>query len=344
VRARSFADTRANFFNPSAGGYGNKKGACAAAQTPGDMQMQNTRNVQTMQDPLAFIREGQVAFNPVHASLILRECRYDRQRDETRAKGHIAALAEQMKRGLWLPKTQIDFARVGHKLVLVNGHHRMHAQILASATILWSVVVHECDTQEDLAALYWKFDTTIRKRSDANILHGIGFALTHGLRNTTAAALWRAVPIITNGMAFEVYSNRSEASLLIDARQSIAIDYVPEALALEGMIENAPAHVRKRLRAASRFAIALVTMRHQPDRASEFWRGLCEDDGLAKGDPRKTLLLDMMTRNAPAGMQASHMMASARAWSAFYSGARVGHIKVTGGAVKILGTPYTVQA
>ena len=311
--------------------------------TPESMQMKDTAMFESTQGKLAFIREGQATFTPVQAQMVLDHCRYERQRDETKAQAHIGALAEQMRRGLWLPKTQIDFARVGGQFILVNGHHRMHAQIAAAANILWNVVIHDCADDAEVAGLYWKFDTTLRKRSDANVLKGIGFAESTGLNKTVAAALWKAAPTIANGLRFYRYQN-NEKNLLPDEKQAIAEGYVPEALIAQSLIDDATPMTRMLLRSSSRFALMLVTLRHCPDRAYEFWKGVCEDDGLTKGDPRKSLLVDFQTRSGARGLQAQHMMAIARCWNAWHAGQTLKHVKVTGHAIALAGTPYTVRA
>ena len=314
--------------------------------TPESTHMQVTPITSAAQGPLNFIREGFVTFTPAQAALVLRECRYDRQRDETRAQAHIAALAEQMRRGLWLPKTQIDFARVGGRMVLVNGHHRMHAQIAAANNILWNVVVHDCANDAEVAALYWKFDTTIRKRSASNILDGIGFADDIGVSRTTARALWGAVPILALGLKMYRYQSdgASVGAMLPDERQEFARGYAPETVMADEMLRLAPPAVRKRMLVPSRFCMMLATLRHAPDTGRTFWRGLCEDDGLAKGDPRKTLLQDIQVRPNKPGLQAQHMMAIARAWNAYYEGRLTMTLKVTGNAVPVAGTPLTVRA
>lgn len=314
--------------------------------TPESTHMEHIKIVTAAQGMLHFVREGFVTFTPAQAATVLRECRYERQRNETKAKAHINALAEQMRRGLWLPKTQIDFACLGGRMILVNGHHRMHAQIASAVNIVWSVVVHDCATEAEVAGLYWKFDTTLRKRSAENILDGIGFADAVGLSRTAAKSLWDAVPIISLGLKFYRYQadGANSGSMLPDERQEIARGYAEEARNANALLALAPPLVRRRMFVASRFAVMIVTLRHVPDTADTFWRGFCEDDGLAKGDPRKTLLHDMQTRPLNPGMQAQHMMAIARAWNAYFDGRQMTHLKVTGHAVPVAGTPFTVRA
>ena len=310
--------------------------------TPESEHMKDIAMNEETQGKLSFIREGFVTFSPDQANIILQSCRYERQRDETRAKTHINALAEQMRRGLWLPKTQIDFASVGSRLILVNGHHRMHAQVVSAVDVLWNVVIHECADDSEVAALYWKFDTTLRKRSAANILDGIGFADRMQLSKQCARALWGATPIIALGM--KMYRYQSDTPMLPDQRQELASEYSKEAQQAQKFLAEAPFAVRKRMMTPQRFAMMLVTLRHQPQKAADFWDGFCKDDGLAKGDPRKTLLQDLQSRPNNPGLQSQHMMAIARAWNAFFEGRSSTILKVTGHAVSIAGTKYTVRA
>lgn len=341
-------------FGPRPEGAEQKKGGSAEAGRPKGNMMLNVVEKQVHdnapgrkpQPNLTFINEGLAMFTPDRAQTVLDHCRYDRQRDETKAKSHIAALAEQMRRGLWLPKTQIDFANVNGRKILVNGHHRMHAQIEAKANVIWNVIIHDCADDAEVASLYWKFDTTIRKRSSSNILEGIGFAESIDVSKSVATALWTATPILALGL--RIYRARIDgeavAQMMHDDRQQMAAGFAREAQLAQELIASAPLVVRKRMLVASRFAMMIAILRHQPETGEKFWRGFCEDDGLTKGDPRKTLLQDLQLRPHNAGLLAQHMMAIARAWNAFYHGRTMTHLKVTGSAIPVAGTPFTVKA
>jgi hypothetical protein len=310
--------------------------------TPESTHMQDRATPLTLQQSSTFVREGFVTFTPAQANMVLRECRYERQRDESKAKAHIATLAEYMRRGQWLEKSQIDFARLPTgRLILVNGHHRMHAQILAASNILWSVVIHDCAGDHEVRGLYYRFDTNLRKRSSSNILSGIGFADDAGLKKQTATALWNSAPVILDGLKFKRYAQQ-ERSVLTDDRIVLCRQYLDEARFMETAIAAAPAFMRRKLMSVSVFALAMVTLKHCPEKAGTFWKGLCEDDGLTKGDPRKTLLADMQSRSG--GLLASSMMATAKAWNAHYQGRDLKIVKVTGHHVPVSGTPFTVQA
>lgn len=297
------------------------------------------------QPQLSFVREGHVKFTPAQAGLVLKWCRYERQRDENRARAHIATLAEEMQRGSWLAKSQLDFARLGTRLVLVNGHHRMRAQIQSGQDILWNIAIHDCASETELRSLYYRFDTNVRKRTASNIMDGIGFAADVGVKKETATALWGAAQLIADGMRFRRYTqNGASRGMLTDERLSTCHEYANEAKFYEACIRAAPGHMRRKLRTVSMFALAMVTLKHDPETARAFWKGLAEDDGLNKGDPRKSLLLDMQARSGMTGLAVAQLMAGARAWNAYRAGRELKIIKVTGNAVAIDGTPYVVRA
>jgi hypothetical protein len=347
-----FLDQFQSIFGPRPEGAEQKKsGSAEAGRSKGNMMLNilekqargNVTGIDQEQQCFPFIREGKIIFSPEDAATVLASCRYERQRDETRAKSHIASLAEQMRRGLWLPKTQIDFANVNGRKVLVNGHHRMHAQVAAGATILWNVVVHDCADDGEVAALYWKFDTTVRKRSTNNVVDGIGLADDLGIEKQWANVLWNAAQILHLGLRFH-FHERDGAALLPDERVAVCRDYAAEALAYQEAAKKAILPVRTKLRKVSFFAPGLAVLRHDPATAREFIGGLCEDDGLAKGDPRKTLLADMQVRRGTSGLYSAQMMSFALAWNAYRAGRELKIIKVTGGAVRLSGTPFTVRA
>lgn len=300
--------------------------------------------VQPLQHAATFVREGFVTLNPAQANVILRECQYDRQRKVDGS--HVAVLAELMKRGLWERKDKIDFARIGGRLSLVNGYHRMSAQVDAGKNIEWTIVIHECQSDAEVRTLYHKFDTNVRKRSDQNILQGVNFSETHGIGATMAKSLFAAVPIIANGLSA---GNRSSASGLFerritDDRLTLAAHYAEEARRLERLIATAPKHVRRALRPATITAVALVTLKSSPDVAADFWGGLAENDGLRRGDPRATLLQTIIDRDFSRSAVQAAVSACALAWNAHWERRELKIIKFhPGRTMRLLGTQYTVR-
>ena len=91
-------------------------------------------------------------------------------------------LAELMKRGLWLPRDKLDFARLPDgRFILVNGHHRLSAQTKAKANVEWTIVIHDVDDMAGAARLYHSFDTNTRLRTKLQVVRAEGLAAELGV-------------------------------------------------------------------------------------------------------------------------------------------------------------------
>lgn len=317
--------------------------------TPESMHMKPIPIQSGGQDPLRFIKEGFVTFTPAQANEVLRQCAYDRQRKID--KLHVATLRELMQSGSWTPKDKLDFAVIDGRLVLVNGYHRMTAQADSGQDIEWTIATHQCADLSDVRGLYFKFDTNVRKRSESNILQGVGFGEQHGILAKTAKALYRAAPIIASGMMVGSVSHRGGTAAdlrvqrIVNARLEFAEQFVAEAKAIEKLMKPADSRVAGKMMSGGFFAVALVTMKHQPERAHEFWGGLFLNDRLRRGDPRSTLHADMLTRDYKHGVMQQTVVVPTKAWNAFFESRDLKIIKVQQGQqFRLLGTPYTVRA
>src|SRR5690606_17350845 len=109
----------------------------------------------------------------------------------------------------------------------------------------------------------------------------------------------------------------------------------------ERLISSAPTFVKSRLYNQGCSAVALVTLKYQPEVATEFWKGLAEDDALAKGDARKTLLDDMKRRRLETGANNQSALTASIAWNAWFDHRRLSIVKIAPNAkVRIAGTPF----
>lgn len=260
---------------------------------------------------------------------------------------HVAVLAELMRRNLWERKDKLDFARIGGRLVLVNGYHRMNAQVEAAKNVEWTIVIHECKAEADVRRLYHKFDTNVRKRTDENIIQGSDFAAAHGLSKAMARALYGAVPIISTGLS----NGRVDAAKtglfdrrITDNRLALAAEYAPAAALYERMIDPSVGVVRRKLHLSTVAAVALVTISASAEVGADFWGGLALNDGLRRGDPRATLLQTMIDRDFGRGLAQSPILACTLAWNAYWERRDLKIIKLmTGRTLRLLGTSYTVR-
>jgi hypothetical protein len=285
--------------------------------------------------------EGHIILSPHEAALLLAETRYERQTRDLTAAGsdHIAVLADIMSRGKWRRREKLDFARLHGRLILVNGHHRLGAQVQAGVPLEWTVVIHECGTEDEVADLYASFDTNVRARGVGTILDVSGQADKLDLTKSTATALYRAVPLIAMNFSFSIKDRSPVAHRVIDRRFAIMSAFKKEAKAWETATKAAPTLVKKRLSTQGALAVALMTFRHQPQSAAEFWGGVAENDGLRKGDPRHSYLAVL---TGPSGMKdgsaATTAGYAAAGWNAFFEGRQNNYLKLTGAAFRIAGT------
>lgn len=296
------------------------------------------------------IRPGFVKWSSAEAALVLRETRFSGQTRDLTASGeqHKAVLGEMMRRDLWRPFDKLDFARLPaddftgkpDRLVLVNGHHRLGAQETAQRSIEWTVVIHPCSSEKEVAALYHVFDTNVRARTENQIISASGAVEMLGLSKATATALMRTVGLIAAGL--DVARNKRDpiVTQIFDLRFDAAEQYADAARRLEKCFSGAGWALRKRLLRPGTFAVALVTMKYQTKKAESFWETVAQDDSLPKGDPRHTLVRTILA--ADAGSTSWLPMAwAASAWNAWMKGEHPGHF-VPGEPrpVRVAGTPF----
>lgn len=293
-------------------------------------------------NPLAFVREGAVLFSPTQASTVFELCRYENNRNEKLGKHHIAVLAKEMTDGSWLPKSAIDFARLPDgKLTLINGHHRMLAQVQAGKDIVWNIVIHDVKDTAEIRELFWRYDTVQRLRTMNNILDGVSAAESMGLAKEMAVSLSRAALFIDAGMQIA----RADNGYIYTPADKLQImsEWKHEARIYQDLIAPAPPKVKKKLRGAQVMGTALVTLRAEPDRAAEFWGGVAKDDGLRRGDPRKTLLDFIRDNHNSATGPSFALVACVRAWNAWQVGKELAVIRIGVQSVQIAGTTIMVQ-
>ena len=293
-------------------------------------------------DPSDVLRNAFITINAKEAAELLKACRYARQvRDLTAGgKNHARVLADIMKRGQWRPKDKLDFALLNGKYILINGHHRLTAQSMAGTDVQWTVVIHDCATEQDVSDLYYSFDTNLRIRSNANIIAATDIASIMGVTATTAEALYRAVPLIEADFDFSVTARDPIMQRVIDRRLERMRSLQKEVCAWEVAIKAAPSIIKKRLSTQGALAVSLMTFRHEPNMAEMFWRGVAENDGLRKGDPRHTYLRVL---NSEIGGKTATSEGPARnaatCWNAFYGRRQITICKMGDGPLRISGTP-----
>lgn len=300
----------------------------------------NTKAPQSIEQ---IVREGRLTVGMELAYRILSEANYERQRPISRS--HIQLLAETMRRGNWMPGGQIAFGVLDGRLHLINGQHRLNAVVEAERDCEFQVVLLPVDTPEALHSLYYRFDTEQRARSLPEILTAVGFPDKHGLSKTMARTAFDAALLIALGFQNVRSADNPSLTRSRDVRLEIAAPWGAYAKEYERLIAPAPTIIRQRLLNAQVAAVAFVTLKHQAIAAEHFWGGLAQNDGLRRGDPRHTLLLDLPTRAMAAGRLLVGSLIAANAWNAHFKHITLSQLRVSANqTVRILGTPYDGRA
>ena len=285
------------------------------------------------------IREGRLVVGPDLAERVLKEADYAGQRKTY--DHHVTLLADLMRRGKWTPGSQIAFAQVGDDLFLVNGRHRMHAVMASQRDIEFQALVVPCADMAEVARLYYHFDVATRVRGTSDVLNAIGVAETFGLSRGMTKAVYSAVGLIGNGLIMPSYLRDPVKVRSVDHRLDAAKSWWQYAVQYEDITDAADHNLRKRLHRPGSVAVALVTLKYQNARATEFWSGVAGNDGLRRGDPRHALITDFMNRSVKTGSMAQTVIVPCSAWNAWFDGKTLGHIKVVGSPIpKLLGTPF----
>lgn len=290
--------------------------------------------------PLSVLmREGRKVIGPKLAERILKQAHYDGQRKTY--DHHVTLLADMMRRSTWTAGSQIAFAKVGDRLFLVNGRHRMHAVLASQRDVEFQVLVVDAADMAGVAALYYHFDVATRVRGTAEILNAVGAAEEHHVSRGMAKGLYSAVGYIENGLIIPSYLQNPIRARSVDHRLAAARPWWVFGAQYEEVIKPADGRVRRKLLRPGTMAVGLVTLRYQPERAMAFWDGVARNDGLRRGDPRHTFLADLANRPGNSGTHLQTTIVPAAAWNAWFDGKTIGHIKVTASMVpKVHGTPF----
>lgn len=273
-----------------------------------------------------FIHEGVVKLTPLEMNRVLQECGYEHQRSVS-AK-HVDVLADLMKRDRWQPKSQIDFALLAGRLILVNGYHRGYAQVRSGKTVAWSIAVHPVKSESDLRSLYFAFDTNVRPRGGRDILGAYEFASSNGLSVMVAEALYRGIPLISSRFQLPPSKWDNLTVKAVDRRLAVAAEYAKAAARYGAAIDHLYAARKKKFLSGAMAAVGAVTFRYQSETAWQFWNGVAQNDGLKRGDPRLALVMDMASRKVVGGNTTLAFGPAIVAWNAFFNDRQLQQIKV----------------
>ena len=285
---------------------------------------------------------GVVQMPPGIAQRIVDELNFPDQRkvEPARVQNRLLWLTS----GRWSHAFPITLARLPDgRLWLVDGQHRLCAIVAHDEPVKVRIIMHDVQSEDEARALFAGFDRSDSVRTNQQMLNAAQLAQRAGLSKNMTASLYKAVPLLMQGLL----SGRGQwtqtefaASRQVEAKMDELLQWADEARMYEADIKVADNFIKRKLMGAGCMAVALMTYRHQPQRAHEFWHGLAEDDALPKHDPRKRLIADFMERRLNSGSAMQPVYQPMLAWNAWNEGRELKIIRIRDNTrLNLWGTP-----
>lgn len=304
---------------------------------------QDQSTVSLLKSLIARSKDGVVQVAPGVAQRMLDELNFPGQRpvDSGRVYGHRYAIVT----GDWLEGHVITFVALPDGRVwLVDGQHRLTAISEGGCNVSTTIRLVPVESEREAREFYAGFDKRSSVRTSRQLVEAVRPERVEGLSTRLATKLYEAAPLLLNNLEPIVGSAnmRAHAEIFLQSnRMRVVAEWGSEAIEYQQIVSHATSGLRKKLNEnTGLIAVALYTLRHQPVNASEFWSGLARNDGLKKGDPRHTLIDDLMTRNLQSGSVRQRVQQSTIAWNAWFEGRALKIIKcIPGAPISIAGTP-----
>jgi len=277
---------------------------------------------------------GLLKITPATAGRWVEQFRYPPQR--ALRSSQVRKLIRAIQLGEF-ESTTVMFARLGDRLYLVDGQHRLHAIRDSGQTVVLNVLCKLVDSEEDLAHLYASLDCPVtRTFMDGYAAFGLQAELGFTQR-AHVGMLSAAVVYIINGFRAGVGDDAGVRGV----RLHLMREWAPEARDAFALLAGDPD--ARRNGSAGILSVMLVTLRYQPDRATDFWRRVIHGVELTQSMPE--FALRRWLHDHPAGgpnRPPLYSRAVAAAWNAHYEGRMLTKVYPgdTSGPIVIKGTPY----
>lgn len=304
---------------------------------PTEQQHSTPPNGVAMEQPRRFYSYDTIVSSE-EAVRILETVNWERQRDVSDA--HVRDLRMAILKGeltfLTLAYAQLPDGR----LVLVDGQHRLWALSDLNRSLDATVVVHRVHTDREVGELYLKYDRSKARGPDV-ALKALGVLENSPVRSHFVKRMSPAVALIRSGFSRSYRQDKSFIDRADDVRT-----WLPEITLYHDALAGISQPTHRRLVRAAVAAVALVTFKHQPGMASEFWSRTASQEMLKADDPRYRLMAwlneNTTTRNKRGLSEVAYALHVAGAWNAYAEGRALKLLKVadTSAAIRIAGTPY----
>lgn len=278
--------------------------------------------------------------------------KYELQRHLSEA--HVAELMREMMNGTFQEGTAIDIAELGDRYFLINGQHTLAAIVKSDIPQNLVVKRYRVTSMTEVGQIYSRLDIQ-RTRSPFDRLHALGVPDALGINHQETTAVVAGLKLILarfqNAPGAKVTKSDIDRTIFKSAdRWAKAIEEYRKPIAqyLEAINFTETKIDRRRFLRSGAVSIGLVTLRHQNERAWDFWAAAAADDGLRSRDPAHRLSTWLLTNPAGGGTRRGvfHARYIASCWNAFYEGRELSKVypaDVDLVGITIAGTPFKAR-
>ena len=275
---------------------------------------------------------------PGGARSILNTRNWSRQRPLRRQ--HVAYLVDCINLGELTTLSLMYGELPDGQLVLVDGQHRLDA-LSRTAMTLPAVVTSIAVADDDAIARLFATIDRQSTRTPADMLRASGLEERSGVSVTVLRDISSAA-----GMAQSGFSQNYRPVRSMIQRTQATEEWLPEGREYHGCLEGGDGLVVSYLWRMPVAAVGLATLRHQPERAVDFWHGAAQEDGLSRNDPRAQLVKWLRAHRSNSHGTFIYARYVAAAWNAFFERREIERVQVSdaSGPMRLFGTPYMPKA
>lgn len=292
-----------------------------------------------------------VLLTPAIADRYLKLGEYPLQRPLSDA--HVIELVEEMENGTFQCGTDIDIAEVGKRFYLINGQHTC-AAIVASGIPQWVCEKrYICADLMAVGRIYARIDIQ-KTRTPYVRLRALGVPDSLGINQQETQGIVAGLKLVLAGFRQPPGANVKTKNLdraifkSADVWAEAVESYRTEITQYIKAIDRANTRLlrRKFLRGGA-CAMGFVTLRHQPERAWDFWSNAAADDRLPAKHPAHQLTAWLQANSPGSGSRAvGQAKAVAACWNAYFDGREMTFVRpicMSQVGVTIKGTPFKAR-
>lgn len=268
------------------------------------------------------------------------------ERQRTRKEWHVERLATEILKGRFIAGTTIHFGILRGALKLINGQHCLAAIVKSAVPVTLTVLYTPVETDDELGQLYGRHDRH-RGRTPHDVFFGMGLSERLELSEPETNAFGRAIKHILADFRRLSVNTDAEISMSLDHAAENMEEWAPVARTYFEIAREARVGMKAAYRRAPVVAIALVTLKEQPEKATAFWTGAVNDDQLHKHDPRRALNNFLVGSTSGFGSPVTYMRNVAKCWNRFFDNGEIqilrpdDHGKI---GVTVKGTKYKAES